>query len=143
MKLVDDPMNLFLPIVIFFAPISGIFLTVAVFVSLDTAVGVWKAYKLKQPITSRRLSDIVSKLILYEALILATFLINKHITAGAVDAIFNIEFFITKFISVILIYIEFKSINENYEEVTGVSIWKSLRELVARGKEIKKDIDEE
>lgn len=142
MKILDDPMSLLLPIIIFFTPISGIFLTVAVFVALDTITGIWKAYKLKEPITSRRLSDIVSKLILYEALILGTFLINTHVTAGAIDQLFNIKYFITKFISIIIIYIEFKSVTENYEDVTGVSLWKSLRELISRGNDIKNDFNE-
>ena len=68
--------NIIFPLLVFFAPIKGIFLTVAVFIALDTCTGIWKCKKLKKPITSRGLSALVSKTLLYEALVLATFLID-------------------------------------------------------------------
>jgi hypothetical protein len=50
----------------FFLPISGILGLLLALIISDTATGIWKAKHLKQEITSRKLSAIISKLLLYE-----------------------------------------------------------------------------
>jgi hypothetical protein len=44
----------------FFLPISGILLMIGVLIAIDTFTGIWKANKLKEKITSRKLSSIIS-----------------------------------------------------------------------------------
>ena len=47
----------------FFLPISGILLMIGVLIVIDTVTGIWKAKKIGEKITSRRLSAIISKTI--------------------------------------------------------------------------------
>ena len=47
----------------FFLPISGILLMIGVLIVIDTVAGIWKAKKIGEKITSRRLSAIISKTI--------------------------------------------------------------------------------
>jgi hypothetical protein len=57
----------------FFLPITGILFLIGFSILVDTITGIWKAKKLKIKITSRGLSAIISKLMLYEvAVILPT-----------------------------------------------------------------------
>ena len=48
---------------------------------------------------------------------------------------------LTKILSLILCSIECISINENYIAIRGISIWDSMKNLFARAKEIKTDLN--
>jgi phage-related holin len=61
----------------FFLPISGILIMIGVLIAIDTFTGIWKANKLKEKITSRKLSGIISKLALYEITVIMFFLIDN------------------------------------------------------------------
>jgi hypothetical protein len=63
----------------FFLPISGILGLLFALILADTATGIWKAKHLKQKITSRKLSAIISKLLLYELCVILFFLIDYFI----------------------------------------------------------------
>jgi hypothetical protein len=63
----------------FFLPISGILIMIGVLIAIDTITGIWKAKKLGEKITSRKLSAIISKLALYEITVIMFFLIDKFI----------------------------------------------------------------
>ena len=60
----------------FFLPISGILFLIVFAIILDTLTGIWKSKKLKIPITSRKLSAIVSKIMLYEVAVIGFYLID-------------------------------------------------------------------
>jgi hypothetical protein len=61
----------------FFLPISGILIMIGVLIAIDTFTGIWKANKLKEKISSRKLSAIISKLALYEITVIMFFLIDN------------------------------------------------------------------
>ena len=54
---------------------------------------------------------------------------------------FSVPLMLTKILSLVLVSIEVISINENYKAVKGIDIWKSMKNLFARAKEIKTDIN--
>ena len=76
----------------FFLPISGILFLVGFLILIDTITGIWKAKKLKQPITSRKLSAIVSKLALYECAVIMLFCIDFWILDAIVLKFFSVPF---------------------------------------------------
>ena len=125
----------------FFLPISGILFLIGFAIFVDTLTGIWKAKKLGLPITSRKLSAIVSKLFLYEVAVIGFYLIDKFILNDIILQFFSVPLMLTKILSLILVSIEVMSINENYKEVKGIDIWQGMKNLFARAKEIKKDID--
>ena len=125
----------------FFLPISGILFLIGFAILLDTIKGIWKAKKLKLPITSRKLSAVISKLFLYEVAVIGFYLIDYFILNDIILKFFSVPLMLTKILSLILVSIECISINENYIAIRGISIWDSMKKLFARAKEIKTDIN--
>jgi len=125
----------------FFMPISGILFLIAFAILVDTITGIWKSRKLKIPITSRRLSAIISKLFLYEVAVILTYMIDKFILNDIILTFFSVPLMLTKLLALVLLSIEVISTSENYEAVRGINIWSSLKNLLQRSREIKQDID--
>ena len=125
----------------FFLPISGILLMIGVLISIDTITGIWKAKKLGEKITSRKLSAIISKLALYEVTVIMFFLIDQFILNDIILTFFSVPFMLTKIVALVLSSIEVMSINESYKQVKQVDLWQSAKNLFARAKEIKDDLN--
>ena len=125
----------------FFMPISGILFLVGFLILIDTITGIWKAKKLKQTITSRKLSAIVSKLALYECAVIMLFCIDFWILDAIVLKFFSVPLMVTKITALTLCSIELISISENYKIIYGINIWQSLKNLLKRGAELKDDVD--
>ena len=125
----------------FFLPVSGLFILVGFCIGLDTITGLWKARKLKEKISSRKLSGIISKMMLYEVTVILFFLIDKFILNAIMLKFFSVPLMLTKIVALILISIELMSINENVIAVKGLNLWEAMRALFARAKIIKTDID--
>lgn len=126
----------------FFLPIQGVLIAVAIAIFLDTVTGLYKATKLKKPINSRYMSDIIGKLIIYEACIILLFIIDHYLLSEFMKIWFSVDYFFSKLIALVLVSIEFTSIKENYEEATGKDIIKWLKSTLKRSKEIKNDIND-
>ena len=125
----------------FFIPISGILIMIGVLIIIDTFTGIWKANKLEDKITSRKLSAIISKLALYEVTVIMFFLIDQFILNDIILTFFSVPFMLTKVVALVLSSIEVMSINENYKVVKGIDLWQSMKLLFARAKDIKDDIN--
>ena len=125
----------------FFLPISGILFLVGFAIFVDTLTGIWKAKKLKIPITSRKLSAIISKLFLYELAVIGFYLIDFWILNDIIKQFFSVPLMLTKILSLVLVSIEVMSINENYFAIRKISIWQGMKNLFSRAKEIKQDIN--
>ena len=125
----------------FFLPISGILFLIGFAIMVDTITGIWKARKLKIAITSRKLSTIISKMMLYEVAVIGFYLIDFWILNDIILKFFSVPLMLTKILSLILVSIEVMSINENYKAVKGIDIWQGMKNLFARAKEIKTDLN--
>ena len=125
----------------FFLPITGILFLIGFAIVVDTLTGIWKSKKLGLPITSRKLSAIISKLMLYEVAVIGFYLIDKFILNDIILTFFSVPLMLTKILSLVLCSIEVISISENYKAVKGIDIWSAFKNLLQRSKEIKKDID--
>jgi hypothetical protein len=126
----------------FLMPISGLLFLVGFVIVLDTITGVWKAKKNNVPITSWEFSAIVSKMLLYEITVILFYMIDHFILNNIILQFFSVPLMLTKVLALILVSIEVMSINENYKAVKGLDLWQAMKNLFARAKEIKKDIDE-
>ena len=138
-KLNNYSMQLLAIVSSFFLPISGILILIGVSVILDTLTGVWKSRKLGTPITSRKLSAVISKILLYEVTVMLFYLIDYYILNDIVLTFFSVELLTTKILALVLVSIEVISINENYKAVKNIDLWESLKNLFARAKEVTQD----
>jgi hypothetical protein len=133
--------RIMMAIAAFLVPIQGIMITVGVCIIADTMMGVWKAKKLKQTITSRKLSQIISKMFLYQATIVLIFAVDKFILDGIIQQFFTVPLLATKIVALTLISIELFSIDENWRAVKKKGFWDYFKELTARAKDIKNETD--
>jgi len=131
-------------IVLLFAPIYGLLISVGAAIILDTFTGIFKSIKLEgfQSIKSRKLSNIVSKLLLYEICILFLFLIDKFLLNEFIIRSFGIEYMFTKICAILLIFVELVSIKENIESAFKIDLWSMIKKILSRAKEVKSDIDD-
>ena len=118
----------------FFLPISGILLMIGALIAIDTFTGIWKANKLKEKISSRKLSAIISKLALYEVTVIMFFLIDQFILNDIILTFFSVPFMLTKVVALVLASIEVMSINENYKVVKRIDLWQSMKLLLQEQK---------
>lgn len=126
----------------FFLPIQGILIGIGFAISLDTFTGIWKAVKNDESITSRKLSRLISKTLLYESAIMLFYVMDYFLINELVNQLFSVPFLVTKCVALVLFSIEVISINENIKGITGEDIWDRAKNLLSRIKEIKKDVDE-
>ena len=130
-------------LVLFFAPIQGLLIAVAFGIMLDTFTGIFKSIKLNglQSIRSRTLSNVISKMLLYQVSIISLYIIDKFLLNELVNLHFSTKFLFTKLVAIVLVFIELVSIKENIEEALNIDIWKLLKNLIRRAKEVKTYID--
>ena len=135
---------IFTGLLMFFTPIYGLLIAVGFAIFLDTFTGIFKSVKLNgwRSIRSRKLSNIVSKMLLYQITILLLFVIDNYVLNEFIAVHFTIKFMFTKLVAILLIFIELVSIKENIEEALKIDIWKMLKNLLNRAKEVKEDINE-
>ena len=135
---------IFASLILFFVPIFGLLISVGAAIVLDTVTGVYKSIKLEgwRSIRSRKLSNVISKMALYEVCIILLFVIDNYVLNEFVKHAFDFDFMFTKICAILLIFTELVSIKENIEETFKIDIWKLLKGTFNRAKEIKSDINE-
>jgi len=126
----------------FLMPISGLLFLVGFVIILDTISGIWKSVKNNVKITSRGLSAIISKMLLYQVTVILFYMIDSFILNAIILKFFSVPLLLTKILALILISIELMSINENVIAVKGLNIWQAMKNLFSRAKDIKKEVDE-
>jgi len=131
-------------LILLFVPIYGILTAVAAAIILDTFTGIFKSIKLNGwcSIRSKKLSHIVSKMLLYEICVLLLFVIDKYILNEFIFKWLSIDFMFTKICAILLIFIELVSIKENIEAAYNIKIWNLLKKAFLRAKEVKNNVDD-
>lgn len=134
--------RIMMAIAAFLVPIQGIMITVGICILADTVMGVWKAKKLKETVTSRKLSQIISKMFLYQATVVLIYAVDKFILNDIIQQFFTVPLLATKLVALTLISIELFSIDENFRAVKKKGFWDYFKELSARAKQIKDETDQ-
>jgi hypothetical protein len=128
-------------ILAFLVPIIPLLILVFFAIIADTIFGIYKAYKLKEKITSRKMSQLVSKMLLYQLTIISLFVLEKYLLNEFTSIFTDIHLILTKLGTITLIYIEVVSLNEHIIKLYNISIWKKFKELLGRTKALKDEID--
>ena len=119
------------------APVKPMVLMAIFTIILDMAFGIWRSVKKNgwASIRSRRLSNTISKSLLYTGAIVFIFLLEKFILADLLAYFISVDLLMTKAFTAFCVFTELKSINENYHSVTNVNVWEKFMQFVKRGKE--------
>jgi phage-related holin len=137
-------LQLLTALLLFFAPIQQLVMVVGLAILCDTFTGIYKSVKLDgwKSIRSRKLSNIISKMVLYEVAIIVLYPIDKFLLNELLLNIVSVQFFSTKVACVLLILVEITSIKENIEAALKIDIWKTLKNFIKRAKEVSNNYDE-
>lgn len=119
------------------APVQPMVLMAIFTIILDMCFGIWRSVKKNgwASIRSRRLSNTISKSLLYSGAIVFIFLLEKFVLADLLGYFISVDLLLTKGFTAFCVFTEVKSINENYFSVTGVNVWDKFMKFVKRSKE--------
>ncbi len=124
----------------FLAPVKFILIAVGAAILFDTVLGLLKAKKQKEKITSRKLSNVIAKMALYEMAVVGIFILDKFLLSEFVLLFTSIPFFLTKVTAAVLVVVELVSVHENFEAITGINIFEKAKGYTRRAKELKEEI---
>lgn len=118
------------------APVKPMVLIAIGFIILDMFFGVWRSVKKNgwKSFRSRRLSNTISKSFLYAGAIVSVYFLEKYLLADILGLFVSVHLVLTKAFTFFCTFIEIKSINESYEDVTGKNVLKSFKEFLTRTK---------
>jgi hypothetical protein len=121
-----------------FAPVKPLMTIALIAILLDVCFGVWRSYKRREN-TDSSLWDVMQsqglyrtavKSVVYAGSISFFFLVEKYIAGDIIAHFISIELLLTKAIALFLVFVEVKSMNENYKDVTGKDIIVAFRKFI-------------
>jgi hypothetical protein len=128
---------------LFFAPIKGIIILVALSTIIDTCFGIWKAKKLKEKVNSKTFRfGFVPKLMSYVGAIMLVYASDFFIINYLTKEVISVDYLATKLIALMLISIEVKSMDESFQKVKGYSFISKIVKLIIQAKDVKKKLAE-
>jgi len=119
------------------AQVTPMVLIAICFIWIDLVVGIWRSVKLKgwKSIRSRGLARTVSKSLIYSGGIVAVFMLEKYVIADLIGLFVSVDLVLTKAFTFFCVFIEMKSINESYFDVTKKDVLKSFKEFITAKKQ--------
>lgn len=127
---------------VFSSPIKPLIFVVGFIVAVDTIFGILRSRKLKIKFTSRRFYAFFKKSLVYQLLIITTFLIDKNLLNEFMTMIVSIDYVTTKVITAAICFNEIKSIDENVKIAFKIDISKWILDLFKFSKSVKEGINE-
>lgn len=112
------------------APVKGMVAITIFFIWLDLCVGIWRSKKLKYPLRSTGFKRTVSKTLLYAGAIVSVFFLEMYVLADLIGLFISVDLVLTKAFTFFCIFVELKSINESYFDVTKKDVLKSFKEFI-------------
>jgi hypothetical protein len=132
--------SLLLPVIVFFAPIYVMVFLVGLSTLVDTCFGIWKAKSLGEEVDSKKCrKGLVPKVRSYVSIVLILFVADFYIVNEFTKLFIDITYVSTKLVSLGLIVIEVKSMDESFEKVKGYSFIGKLFGTLRNIKKVKDD----
>lgn len=125
----------------FLMPVQGLLLLIIGVVILDTFTGVYVALKVggRKAYRSGKLFNVAPKIFVYLGATLMLYMVDTFIFE---NKLFNIPYLLTKSISMIWVYTELKSMDENSQKLGNQPFLDKLKEALKIFKSVKKDINQ-
>jgi hypothetical protein len=102
------------------APIHPVLISVGILVAVDLLTGVWAALKFNEKISSAKLRNTFSKLLIYQIGVITAFVLEVHLLDGLVPAV--------KIVAGLIGAVEGLSAFENLNKISGNNLFKALIE---------------
>jgi len=145
----------FISISLYLSPIYPLMALVGIMILLDTFTGRWAAKHqaikdgkdVRLEVSSKKTRNgLMPKLIWYNVVVITVFILDRFMLSDLLTHFvptFPVEYSATKCAGLILMWIEFDSIDENYYKVNGVTIKDIIAEKIKKAKKITKVIKPE
>jgi hypothetical protein len=125
-------------IITILAPVGPLLTIALISILLDVCFGVWRSYKKRKDqeskfwdvVQSQRLYATAVKSAIYAGSITFFFLVEKYIAGDIIAHFIAIELLLTKAVALFFVFIEVKSMNESYKDVTGKDILASFKKFI-------------
>jgi hypothetical protein len=122
------------------SPIKYIMILVGVSIIIDTVFGVYTAKKLNKKISSRRLSSFISKMLVYQTVIITMYAIDVLLLGEFLLLFINIPLVATKVTALLLVINEAYSVDEKLRMLNPEKgLWFHFKRLLGIAKLIKKE----
>lgn len=132
---------LLIPLVLFFAPIYMMVFLVGLATLVDTGFGVWRAKSLGEEVDSKKCrKGLIPKIRSYVFIVLILYVTDFYIVNELTKLFVSIEYVSTKLVSLALIIIEVKSMDESFKAVKGYSFISKLYDNIRNVKKVKDDM---
>jgi len=106
------------------APTTPLMVVTGMMIFFDFFTGVWKSFKREEKFSSTKMSNSISKMVLYQIAILTGFVLEIYILHGLIP--------ISKIVAGFLATTEFQSLIENIGEITGIDIWGNIKKYFVK-----------
>ena len=126
----------------FLSPAIPLLMTVCLFIVVDAILEVVKSFKQKN-FCPTFVARLITKVITYNAVLIAFFFLEDLILKDFIVMITSVPLFLTKILSIGLIWLELRSMEENFYSITGKRIVREFVKMINFGKELKKEIQDE
>lgn len=120
------------------APVGPLLTIAMISIFLDVCFGVWRSYKKRKDqdikfwdvVQSNRLLATAAKAGIYTVGITFFYIVEKYIAGDIIAHFISIELLLTKAVALFFVFIEVKSMNESYKDVTGKDILAAFKKFV-------------
>jgi hypothetical protein len=126
----------------FLLPVAPLLIVCGIAIFADTVMGLIRAKKLKEKITSRKLSQVISKMLLYQTTILFFFFLESILLHEFIALFSGIDLLLTKIVTTVLISVELLSFNESFTVISGFSMWSKFKQIIRRTGDAKKMVED-
>jgi len=122
------------------SPIKYLLVLVGIWIVLDTILGIWAAKKQNIVITSRRMSAVLSKMLVYQGIVILAYVIDVTILGGIIALFISVPLLITKIATLMVLINESYSIDEKIRLLNeNKAIWFYFKRALGVAKVIKKE----
>lgn len=122
------------------SPIKYLLILVGIFIIIDTVLGIWNAKKQKIKITSSKLSAVLSKMFVYQGIVILAYAIDTAILGGIVSLFVDTPLIITKLAALLVMINEGFSIDEKVRSLNNErGTWFYFKRALGVAKFLKKE----
>lgn len=123
------------------SPIKYLLVIVGIFIIMDTVLGIWAAKRQKIKITSSKLSAILSKMFVYQGIVILAYTLDTLILGGIVGLfIDSIPLLVTKIATLLILTNESFSIDEKVRVLNDEKgVWFYFKRSLRIAKVLKKE----
>lgn len=130
--LINNLHNLILATIAVISPVKELLLVVGFLIVADFIVGLFRAYRKGEEITSRKMGNTISKILLYNIMILSVYFLDHYLLKTGLK--------LEKIAASLIAIVECKSLDESFKTLFGWSIFDKLKKIISRGKSTTKDL---